>query len=153
MHTPQSPNPPPSLPPPRTPAPQEAEAEEEAAATGGADADKDVRPSHVGGGAGRGGGGGGEGEEEDDDDEPERRWNLRKCSAMGLDHLSNVFNDEILPLLMPVVEARLADADWRKRESAILALGAVRWAPRAFGLRERGGVARRMSMIGLANAA
>ena len=44
---------------------------------------------------------------------------------MGLDHLSNVYNDDILPLLMPVVEARLADADWRKRESAILALGAV----------------------------
>jgi hypothetical protein len=46
---------------------------------------------------------------------------------MGLDHLSNVYNDEILPLFMPVVEARLADAEWRKRESAILALGAVRW--------------------------
>ncbi|GBF88521.1 transportin-like protein [Raphidocelis subcapitata] len=105
---------------------QEAEAEEEAAATGAADADKDVRPTHVGAGASRGGGGGeAEGDDEDGDDEPERRWNLRKCSAMGLDHISNVFNDEILPVLMPVVEARLADADWRKRESAILALGAV----------------------------
>jgi hypothetical protein len=49
---------------------------------------------------------------------------------MGLDHLSNVYNDEILPLLMPVVEARLADGDWRKRESAILALGAVRCGSR-----------------------
>lgn len=31
-------------------------------------------------------------------------WNLRKCSAAALDILSNVFGDEILPTLMPVVE-------------------------------------------------
>jgi hypothetical protein len=109
---------------------QEAEAEEEAAAAGGA-ADKDGRPTHVGAGA-RGDEGG---EEDSDDEETERRWNLRKCSAMGLDHLSNVYNDDILPLLMPVVEARLGDADWRKRESAILALGAVRCGAAAAGAR------------------
>ena len=31
-------------------------------------------------------------------------WNLRKCSAAALDILSNVFGDEILPTLMPVVQ-------------------------------------------------
>lgn len=31
-------------------------------------------------------------------------WNLRKCSAAALDVLSNVFGDEILPTLMPVVQ-------------------------------------------------
>ena len=31
-------------------------------------------------------------------------WNLRKCSAAALDILSNVFGDEILPALMPVVQ-------------------------------------------------
>ncbi|RWV98153.1 hypothetical protein GW17_00039017 [Ensete ventricosum] len=31
-------------------------------------------------------------------------WNLRKCSAAGLDILSNVFGDEILPTLMPLIQ-------------------------------------------------
>jgi transportin-1 len=31
-------------------------------------------------------------------------WNLRKCSAAGLDVLSNVFGDDILPTLMPLIE-------------------------------------------------
>jgi hypothetical protein len=62
----------------------------------------------------------------DDDDEAIRVWNLRKCSAAALDMLSNNLNDEhILPLLLPIVQQRLADPDWRVRESAILALGAV----------------------------
>lgn len=53
-------------------------------------------------------------------------WNLRKCSAAALDMLSNSLGDEhILPLLLPIVEARLSDSEWRVRESAILALGAV----------------------------
>jgi transportin-1 len=62
----------------------------------------------------------------DDDDEAMRVWNLRKCSAAALDNLSNHLNDEhILPLLLPIVQQRLSDPDWRVRESAILALGAV----------------------------
>jgi transportin-1 len=36
-----------------------------------------------------------------------------------------VFGDDLLPVLMPIVEGRLANEDWRARESAILALGAV----------------------------
>ncbi|KAF5951507.1 hypothetical protein HYC85_009451 [Camellia sinensis] len=44
---------------------------------------------------------------EDDDDDIVNIWNLRKCSAAGLDVLSNVFGDEILPTLMPVVQAWL----------------------------------------------
>lgn len=50
-------------------------------------------------------------------------WNLRKCSAAGLDMLSNVFGDELLPVLLPIVEQRLKDPSWEARESAILALG------------------------------
>jgi transportin-1 len=55
-------------------------------------------------------------------------WNLRKCSAAGLDILSTVFGDEILPILMPLVQVRLStttDAAWKEREAAVLALGAV----------------------------
>ena len=35
------------------------------------------------------------------------RWNLRKCSAAGLDRLSTVFGDELLPVLLPILEQRL----------------------------------------------
>lgn len=38
------------------------------------------------------------------DDDVVNTWNLRKCSAAALDILSNVFGDEILPTLMPIVE-------------------------------------------------
>lgn len=34
-------------------------------------------------------------------------------------------DQQVLPLLLPIVEQRLAEQDWRIRESAILALGAV----------------------------
>ena len=38
------------------------------------------------------------------DDDAVNVWNLRKCSAAGLDVLSNVFGDDILPTLMPLIE-------------------------------------------------
>lgn len=63
--------------------------------------------------------------DDDDDGEVASRWNLRRCSAAGLDRLSLVYGDELLPILLPIVEARLNEANWRLRESAILALGAV----------------------------
>ncbi|PPD89628.1 hypothetical protein GOBAR_DD13442 [Gossypium barbadense] len=65
---------------------------------------------------------------EDDDDDSFNVWNLRKCSAAALDVLSNVFGDEILPTLMPIIQAKLAatgDEAWKDREAAVLALGAV----------------------------
>ncbi|KAH9655097.1 transportin-1 [Citrus sinensis] len=65
---------------------------------------------------------------EDDDDDIVNVWNLRKCSAAALDVLSNVFGDEILPTLMPVIQAKLSasgDEAWKDREAAVLALGAI----------------------------
>ncbi|KAK7855605.1 transportin-1 [Quercus suber] len=65
---------------------------------------------------------------EDDDDDIVNVWNLRKCSAAALDILSNVFGDEILPTLMPIVQTQLSttgDAAWKEREAAVLALGAI----------------------------
>jgi transportin-1 len=53
---------------------------------------------------------------------------LKRMSAAGLDILSTVFGDEILPILMPLVQARLSattDSAWKEREAAVLALGAV----------------------------
>eukprot|EP00898_Chlorokybus_atmophyticus_P008623 jgi/Chlat1/8762/Chrsp90S08112 len=69
----------------------------------------------------------GEGDDEDDDDEV-NTWNLRKCSAAGLDILSNIYGDELLPFLMPLAQAKLQDTSdmaWKEREAAVLALGAV----------------------------
>jgi len=66
------------------------------------------------------------GEEEEDEDADEvSRWNMRKCSAAGLDVLSTVFQEEMLPIVTPIVQQRLQEEDWRARESAILALGAI----------------------------
>ncbi|XP_078163255.1 transportin 1 isoform X1 [Carex rostrata] len=65
---------------------------------------------------------------EDDDDDAVNMWNLRKCSAAGLDVLSNVFHDEILPTLIPVIQQNLSrtdDASWKEREAAVLAIGAI----------------------------
>ena len=46
-------------------------------------------------------------DDEDDDGEEVNRWNLRKCSAAGLDVLSTVFGDELLPIVLPIVEQKL----------------------------------------------
>ncbi|KAF9600199.1 hypothetical protein IFM89_005023 [Coptis chinensis] len=85
---------------------------------------------------------------EDDDDDIVNLWNLRKCSAAALDILSNFFGDDILPTLMPFVQASVVydssrrglslancdvnaklastdDAVWKEREAAVLALGAI----------------------------
>lgn len=76
--------------------------------------------------------------DDDDDDDPDADdeefgddnwdpsdWSRRKCAAAGLDQLSNVYKLELLPFLLPRLNELLGGQDWRKREAAILALGAV----------------------------
>ncbi|KAK1863775.1 hypothetical protein I4F81_006329 [Pyropia yezoensis] len=61
-----------------------------------------------------------------DDDDAFGEWNVRKCSAAGLDALAHKFGDELLPHLQPLLEERLTDnSRWLVRESAVLALGAI----------------------------
>ncbi|KAJ0096332.1 hypothetical protein Patl1_28085 [Pistacia atlantica] len=45
--------------------------------------------------------------------------NLRKCNVAALDVLSNVFGDEILPTLMPIIQAKLATSGDAHRQSEI----------------------------------
>ncbi|GIL70967.1 hypothetical protein Vretifemale_1626 [Volvox reticuliferus] len=105
----------------------------EGAATQKEDRDQDVKPfmprnrEHgATSGECEAGNGGQDGEAgADDDEETLNAWNLRKCSAEALDMLSNNFGDDLLPVLLPIVQHRLQDSNWRSRESAILALGAV----------------------------
>ena len=67
----------------------------------------------------------GDAEDDDDDGDAMQSWTLRKSSASSLDTLSMCYPSEMLPVLLPIVDVRLRDSDWRLRESAILALGAV----------------------------
>lgn len=103
------------------------QAEEDEVAGDQPDRAQDVRPSfHSARQAGSGEGGlDGDEDDGDDDDDGFGSWTLRKCSASGLDTLSSVFGDELLPFVLPQVQTNLNHADWRYRESAILAIGAV----------------------------
>eukprot|EP00894_Picocystis_sp_ML_P004070 jgi/Pico_ML_1/54587/g484.t1 len=55
----------------------------------------------------------GGGRRDEDEEEGFRSWNLRKSSAAGLDVLSNVFGDDLLPVMMPIVEQMMQQNDWR----------------------------------------
>ena len=104
----------------------EAAEEEEAIARGVTleDKDSEIRPSF-----GRASQSGDQSDKEEGDegdyDESYRSWNLRKSSAQGIDSLSETYGDSLLPILLPIVEARVQEVDWKLRESALLALGAV----------------------------
>lgn len=71
--------------------------------------------------------GGGDGDDDDiaDDDTSLSDWNLRKCSAAGLDMLAGVFREELLTVLLPILKETLFHDDWVIKESGILALGAI----------------------------
>lgn len=67
-------------------------------------------------------------EDEDEDDDFAdflSDWNIRKCSAAALDCLSNVFKQDLLPILLPLLKDTLSSPQWEIKESGILALGAV----------------------------
>lgn len=63
---------------------------------------------------GSGGAEGREGEDEGDSDDDGvvadclSDWNLRKCSAAALDVLSNVFNESLLPVFLPLLKQNLS---------------------------------------------
>jgi len=48
-----------------------------------------------------------------------------KCSAASLDVLANVFHDDILPVVLPILKELLFNNEWELKESGILVLGAV----------------------------
>jgi len=66
-----------------------------------------------------------ESDDDDDDGGEVAEWNLRKCSASGLDILAGTFREAILPTLLPLLQERLGSSEWEVRESGILALGAI----------------------------
>lgn len=48
-----------------------------------------------------------------------------KCSAAALDVLANVFRDDLLPVLLPILKETLFHPDWEAKESGVLVLGAI----------------------------
>lgn len=48
-----------------------------------------------------------------------------KCSAAALDVLANVFHDDILPVVLPILKELLFHKEWEIKESGILVLGAI----------------------------
>uniref|UniRef100_G1SUT0 Transportin 2 n=1 Tax=Oryctolagus cuniculus TaxID=9986 RepID=G1SUT0_RABIT len=64
-------------------------------------------------------------DDDDDDDDALSDWNLRKCSAAALDVLANVFREELLPHLLPLLKGLLFHPEWVVKESGILVLGAI----------------------------
>lgn len=48
-----------------------------------------------------------------------------KCSAAALDVLANVFRDDMLPIVLPLLKELLFHTDWELKESGILVLGAI----------------------------
>lgn len=58
-------------------------------------------------------------------DEISGDWTLRKCSAAALDVLSNVFQDQLLPSLLPILKEYLESQNWVVTEAGILVLGAI----------------------------
>ncbi|KAM3223678.1 hypothetical protein ACQJBY_057188 [Aegilops geniculata] len=65
---------------------------------------------------------------DDDDDDAVNAWNLRKYSTEGLDRLSKVLRDDILPILMPLIKDKIAQTDddgWKDREVAVLCINTI----------------------------
>ena len=87
------------------------------------DREQDIAPIH------RRGGGAEEEEDEDDDDDGDTAWNRRKGSAAALDLMATTFRNELLPILLPLMQQLLQMDDWLRRESGILAIGAIAYAP------------------------
>lgn len=58
-------------------------------------------------------------------EEAPTEYTLRRSCAQTLDHIAVELRDALLPHVLPIVEQYLSDNDWRLREAAILALGAV----------------------------
>lgn len=67
----------------------------------------------------------GDGGAAEGDSDPSLQWTPRKASAAALDAMCQVFQDQILGVLMPLLVKRLQHENWRWREAAVLALGAA----------------------------
>lgn len=64
-------------------------------------------------------------DEEDGDENPDLTWSIRKCSAAALDVFARDFKDPVFECILPYLTTNMKHEEWPRRESAVLALGAV----------------------------
>jgi len=67
----------------------------------------------------------GEDSEAMDEGLEDTNWTIRKCSARSLDHLGCYYGAKLLNCLLPLIEELLKSNEWQRRESGILAIGAI----------------------------
>ncbi|XP_038219337.1 importin subunit beta-1 isoform X1 [Zerene cesonia] len=60
-----------------------------------------------------------------DDSEDELEWNPSKAASVCLMLLSNCCEDEIVPHVLPFINANIKNENWRYREAALMAFGSI----------------------------
>ncbi|XP_062003042.1 importin subunit beta-1 [Rosa rugosa] len=67
--------------------------------------------------------------QEEDVDQDDSIWNISMAGGTCLGLVARTVGDAILPLVMPFVEANIAQPDWRCQEAATLAFGSILEGP------------------------
>ncbi|SDA02376.1 BZ3501_MvSof-1269-A2-R1_Chr12-3g03566 [Microbotryum saponariae] len=60
-----------------------------------------------------------------EEDTTEDEWNVSMAAGTCLALLAQCVGDGIVPPIIPFVETNIKDADWRKREAAVMAFGSI----------------------------
>lgn len=60
-----------------------------------------------------------------DEDADEDEWDVSKAAGVCIGLLSQCVADDIVPLVIPFIEANIKNADWRARDAAVLCFGQI----------------------------
>ncbi|KAJ9090905.1 hypothetical protein QFC20_007788 [Naganishia adeliensis] len=60
-----------------------------------------------------------------DEDAEDDEWNVSMSAGTCVGLLASVVGDAIVPLVIPFIEANIQDADWRKRDAAVMVFGSI----------------------------
>jgi len=70
-------------------------------------------------------------EKQAEDAEDSDEWTLALAAAMCIQNIARTVEDDVMPHVLPYVEANAASPDWHKREAAIMAFGQIMDGPSA----------------------
>jgi len=64
--------------------------------------------------------------DDDEDNDYYSEWSARKAAGLALERIAEILPGDIaLPVILPILQQLLSSSDWRMREAALLALGAL----------------------------